>query len=128
MKRIAVIGLGNFGTALARNWIVAGHDVRGWTVEQEVFNSINALGVNEKYLSDVSLDGIRVSMDIASTIEGADIVVLALPSGVILSVVDDVIPYVNNEQIHEHVTPSYVSPKLLRSTACLIVGFLYMLE
>ena len=99
MKRIAVIGLGNFGTALARNWIVAGHDVRGWTVEQEVFNSINALGVNEKYLSDVSLDGIRVSMDIAETIEGADIVVLALPSGVILSVVDDVIPYLNNEQI-----------------------------
>ena len=99
MKRIAVIGLGNFGTALARNWIVAGHDVRGWTVEPEVFNSINALGVNEKYLSDVSLDGIRVSMDIAETIAGAEIVVLALPSGVILSVVDDVIPYLNNEQI-----------------------------
>ena len=47
MKSVAIMGLGNFGTGLARNWIVAGHDVRGWTVEQEVFNSINALGVNE---------------------------------------------------------------------------------
>ena len=99
MKSIAVLGLGNFGTSLARNWIVAGHDVRGWTVEQEVFNSISASRVNKKYLRDVSLDGIRVSMDIAETIAGAEIVVLALPSGVILNVVDDIMPYLTDEQI-----------------------------
>ena len=32
---IAVIGLGSFGTALARNWTVHGKAVRGWTVEEE---------------------------------------------------------------------------------------------
>ncbi|SVE18482.1 uncharacterized protein METZ01_LOCUS471336, partial [marine metagenome] len=47
------MGLGNFGTALACNWVGAGLDVRGWTVEQEVFESINTAGVNKKYLSDV---------------------------------------------------------------------------
>ena len=36
MTDIAVLGLGNFGTALARNWLEAGHEVRGWTVEEEV--------------------------------------------------------------------------------------------
>ena len=99
MKRIAVMGLGNFGTALARNWILAGHDVRGWTVEQEVYDSISSEGNNEKYLSDVSLLGMEVSMDPTEIISGAEIVVLALPSGVVLSVVDDLLPYLTDHQI-----------------------------
>lgn len=99
MKSIAVMGLGNFGTALACNWLSEGLDVRGWTVEQEVFESIRDTGINEKYLNDVSLEGLKVSMDIAETISGADIVVLALPSGVVLSVVDDLLPHLGNQQI-----------------------------
>ena len=99
MKRIAVMGLGNFGTALARNWILAGHDVRGWTVEQEVYDSISSVGNNEKYLSDVSLSGMEVSMDPTEIISGAEIVVLALPSGVVLSVVDDLLPHLTDHQI-----------------------------
>ncbi len=35
MDKIALIGLGNFGTALARNWIDHGLQVKGWTVEEE---------------------------------------------------------------------------------------------
>lgn len=100
MKTVAVMGLGNFGTALACNWVGADHlDVRGWTVEQEVFDSISATGVNEKYLNDVSLTGLKVSMDIAETVAGADIVVLALPSGVVLQVVDDVLPNLSSDQV-----------------------------
>lgn len=99
MKSIAVMGLGNFGTALACNWLAEGLDVRGWTVEQEVYDSISATGINEKYLNDVSLEGLKVSMDIAETMAGADIVVLALPSGVVLKVVEDVLPHLKNEQI-----------------------------
>lgn len=99
MNKVAVLGLGNFGTALACNWLGAGLEVRGWTVEQEVYDSIVADGVNKKYLDDVSLKGLDVSMDIAETVAGAEIVVLALPSGVVLSVVDDVIPHLKDDQI-----------------------------
>ncbi len=67
MAAIAVLGLGNFGTALARNWLLAGNDVRGWTVEQEVFDSIKANEINEKYLADIPLTGLAVSMDIAES-------------------------------------------------------------
>ena len=91
MARIAVLGLGNFGTALARNWLSGGHEVSGWTVEQEVFDSVQATSINEKYLPDVPLKGLAVSMDIAATIQGAEIVVLALPSGVVLKVFEDLI-------------------------------------
>jgi glycerol-3-phosphate dehydrogenase len=63
MTQIAVLGLGNFGTALARNWLDAGHAVRGWTVEQVVYDSVKRAGVNEKYLPDCPLHGLQVSMD-----------------------------------------------------------------
>ena len=99
MTTIAIMGLGNFGTALARNWLGAGLKVRGWTVEQEVFDSISATWVNEKYLADVSLEGLDVSMDVAATVKGAELVVLALPSGVVLSVVDNIIPHLTDDQV-----------------------------
>lgn len=99
MKSIAVMGLGNFGTALACNWLSEGLEVRGWTVEQEVYDSIKSTGVNEKYLDDVSLKGLICSMDIDETVSGADVVVLALPSSVVLSVVDDLLPHLRSEQI-----------------------------
>ena len=95
---VAVLGLGNFGTALARNWGDAGLAVRGWTVEDEVFDSIQASGQNDKYLPGVQLQGLRASMDMAQTVAGAELVVLALPSGVVLGVVDDLIPHLVSGQ------------------------------
>lgn len=99
MAQIAVLGLGNFGTALARNWLLAGHTVRGWTVEQEVFDSMQKSGINEKYLAGISLDGLEVFMDIAPTVAAADIVALALPSSVVLEVVDQLLEHIQSDQI-----------------------------
>ena len=99
MKNVAVRGLGNFGTALACNWLAEGLNVSGWTVEEEVYDSIQATGVNEKYLDNVSLEGLKVSMDIAQSVVDAEIIVLALPSHVVLSVVDDLLPHLRDDQI-----------------------------
>lgn len=99
MTTVAVLGLGNFGTALAINWLQSGLTVTGWTVEEEVYASISEREVNEKYLPDQPLPGLRVSMDIEPTVLGADIVVFALPSGVVLDVVDQTLPFLNSDQI-----------------------------
>jgi len=99
MTHVAVLGLGNFGTALARNWLDQGHAVSGWTVEQEVFDTLRASNINEKYLPGVELTNIQAHMDIGECIAGAEIVVLALPSGVVLSVVDDLIPHLKGHEI-----------------------------
>ena len=99
MAQIAVMGLGNFGTALARNWLDAGHAVSGWTVEQEVYDTLVASSINEKYLPGIELTNIQTHMDIGAAVTGADIVVLALPSGVVLDVVDDVLPYLTGTEI-----------------------------
>ena len=97
--RIAVLGLGNFGTALARNWLGGGHQVSGWTVEQDVFDTLAASQINEKYLPGVELTGMVPSMDLGATVADAEVVVLALPSGVVLSVVDDLLPHIHSDQI-----------------------------
>ena len=100
MIKIAILGLGNLGTALARVWLVGGVDeVAGWTIEEEVYDSIKADGVNRKYLDHVSLEGLKVTMDIEAAVDGAEIVALAVPSSVVLTVVDSVLPYLKDEQI-----------------------------
>ncbi len=40
MSKIGVLGLGNWGTALAHVWSQDGHSVIGWTVESEVYESM----------------------------------------------------------------------------------------
>ena len=50
MARIGVLGLGNWGTALALVWCNDGHNVLGWTVEQDVYESMMTVHENKKYL------------------------------------------------------------------------------
>lgn len=99
MTGIAVIGLGNFGTALARNWTVHGKAVRGWTVEDEVFASIKSAGVNEKYLPGIELPGLKATLDLGEALEGATTLALALPSHVVLGVVDQLIELLRDGQV-----------------------------
>ena len=46
MAHISVLGLGNWGTAIARLWLLDGHKVKGWTIEEEVYRSITLDGIN----------------------------------------------------------------------------------
>ena len=93
MAHIAVLGLGNWGTAIARLWLLEGHKVKGWTIEQEVYESIMMENVNQKYLADYPVEGLDVTMHLEEAIEGCEIVVLAVPSSVILDVMEDVLPH-----------------------------------
>ena len=58
MAHIAVLGLGNWGTAIARLWLLEGHQVKGWTIEHEVYESITMDGINRKYLPQQSVEGL----------------------------------------------------------------------
>ena len=93
MAHIAILGLGNWGTAIARMWLADNHHVKGWTIEQEVYESITMDSVNAKYLPEHSLEGLEATMHIEEALEGVEIVVLAVPSSVILKVVDQIIPH-----------------------------------
>lgn len=99
MANIAVLGLGNWGTAIARLWLLEGHKVKGWTIEQEVYESITMDGVNRKYLPHHSVEGLDATMRIEEAIEGSEIIVLAVPSSVILDVVVDVLPHLQPRHV-----------------------------
>jgi len=92
MSRIGVLGLGNWGTALAKVWCQDGHNVLGWTIEQEVYESLMTSNINEKYLPGDKIPELDVTMEISDLTDVCEILVLALPSGIILSVVNDLIP------------------------------------
>lgn len=92
MARIGVLGLGNWGTALALVWRNDGHNVLGWTVEQDVYESMMTVHENKKYLPGHEIPEMDCTMEISDVTESCEILVLALPSSAILEVVDMLIP------------------------------------
>ena len=99
MSHIAILGLGNWGTALAKTWLDAKHEISGWTIEKEVYESITTKSINEKYLPDIELSKMYTTMRLEECLEHAEIIVLALPSSVILDVVKDLIPFLRPSHV-----------------------------
>lgn len=80
MTKAAVYGTGSWGTAFALVLADAGTPVRMWGRRQQVVDDINA-GANTAYLPDLQLpETITATTDPHEAGEGADIVVLAVPS------------------------------------------------
>ena len=80
MTTAAVFGTGSWGTAYAAVLADSGTTVRMWGRRQAVVDQINA-GSNEDYLPGIPLPtGISATTDPAEAAEGADIIVLAVPS------------------------------------------------
>ena len=86
MSRIAIIGAGAWGTALA---IVLGrkgthhvpHDVRLWANELDVSDSIARKRINEHFLPDFILpESIKATNDLNTALDAAEIVVSVMPS------------------------------------------------
>jgi glycerol-3-phosphate dehydrogenase (NAD(P)+) len=81
MARIAVIGGGAFGTAMACVVRRSGHEVAIWAREPEVAAAINQEGLNPMFLSGVRLPaGIRATYDMALACKGAELLLLAPPA------------------------------------------------
>ena len=82
MSRIAIIGAGAWGTGLA---VVLGrkgsHRIRIWAHELDVCDSINHQHVNERFLPGRCLpEAVTANNDLASVLEGAEIIVSVMPS------------------------------------------------
>ncbi|MCZ4518641.1 NAD(P)-dependent glycerol-3-phosphate dehydrogenase [Rhodococcus ruber] len=81
MSRAAVMGSGSWGTAFAKVLADAGTDVTMWARREELATSITDDHENKDYLPGIELpSSIHASSDPARALEGADIVVLAVPS------------------------------------------------
>lgn len=79
--RIAVIGAGAWGTALARLLHQGGHSVRLWGHVPEWLDEIRTSGRNERFLPGIDLPrDFELEPAIGRAIEGVEVIVVAVPS------------------------------------------------
>lgn len=81
MTRVAVLGAGSWGTAFGKVLADAGSEVVLWARRPEVAQAIQGTRRNPDYLDDIVLpDRLRATPDAEDALDGAEFVVLALPS------------------------------------------------
>src|SRR5689334_15675669 len=93
IQRIAVIGAGAWGTALAKHLADKGLAVTLWAYEREVLDSIAIKRENQLFLPGVTLPGaLHVTNVLAEAVEGCDGVLFVVPSHVARLVLQQLCP------------------------------------
>ncbi len=86
--RTTVLGAGSWGTALASLLAGKGYTVTAWDKDAAVLEDIGKHHRNERYLPGITFSSnLHASSEIAKALEGAELVVLAVPSHAIRPVV-----------------------------------------
>jgi glycerol-3-phosphate dehydrogenase (NAD(P)+) len=97
MTRIAVIGGGAWGTALADLLARKGEAVTLWAREPEVVEAVNRGHANALFLPGASLaPALRAEADLATAVRGAEVVVSAAPSHAVRAVMAQAAPAISN--------------------------------
>ena len=92
--KVAVLGAGAFGTALAKLLCDNEHEVNLWGHSPAFLEELAAAGRNEKYLPGIELPGnLKFEADISAAVEGCEMVVFALPSKAIREVAEKIVGY-----------------------------------
>ncbi|MDA3852495.1 MAG: NAD(P)-dependent glycerol-3-phosphate dehydrogenase [Spirochaetaceae bacterium] len=80
-KKVAIIGAGAFGTALAQITAKNGHQVKLWSFDKKAAEQINKEHINGLFLPDVTLhEKILATTDLNEAVDEADFLILATPS------------------------------------------------
>jgi glycerol-3-phosphate dehydrogenase (NAD(P)+) len=101
MSRIAILGAGAWGTALAmvltRN---SRHTVRLWAYEPEVRNSIATDHENSLYLPGFKIpSGVTATNSLAEALEAAEIVVSVMPSNHCRNIFEQALPHLSPQTL-----------------------------
>ena len=79
--RVAVIGAGSWGTALANLLALKGSTVTIWAYEPDVAESINRTHENAKYMRGIALErAVHATVELAEAVTDADVVLNVTPS------------------------------------------------
>jgi glycerol-3-phosphate dehydrogenase (NAD(P)+) len=116
---VSVIGAGAWGTTLA-SLLVARNAVRLWAREPEVVASIQQTHQNRLFLDGVPLaDGLVVTNQLDEALDGADIVIVAVPSQFVRTTIAAAEPFVSNRSVIVSVTKGIELETRLRPTQVL---------
>ena len=101
--KVAVVGSGAWGTALAIRLHKNGHQVTLWTFEKELIPEMTNSRINPRLPGAVMPEGIAISGDY-SCVSGCKLVVIASPSFPLRSVCRGVAPYLDEDAVLVSVT------------------------
>ncbi len=115
LKRIAIIGAGNWGTALALTLANLGHSVRLWAYEQDVVESIRSRRINQLYMPSVHLpESIVATGEFEEALEGAQFLLTVIPSHVCRGLYERMLPCLRPEMIIVSATKGIEPERLMR--------------
>lgn len=118
MSRIAVIGAGSWGTALAM--VLArrgGHTLTLWSHTSQVADAIRETGENRFYLPGLPVPKtIRITTDLAEAVGAAEIITLVVPSEHLRAVCVAMAPLLSGEQLIVNASKGIEDGTFLRMT------------
>ncbi|MBQ3107396.1 MAG: NAD(P)-binding domain-containing protein, partial [Firmicutes bacterium] len=98
-KKIAVIGGGSWGTALAVSLSTDGHEVRVWDISKAHVDAMQADRENKKYLPGVKFpDTLQAVDNEEEAIRWADYVLFAVPAQIFRSAFTTALPFLKEGQ------------------------------
>jgi glycerol-3-phosphate dehydrogenase (NAD(P)+) len=111
--KVAVVGSGAWGTALAIRLCKNGHDVTMWTFEKELISEMESTRINPRLPGAVLPENLKISSDYAC-VSGCPMVVVAAPSFPIRSVSRGIAPHLDENAVVVSVTKGIEKGTLLR--------------
>ncbi len=99
-ERVAVIGGGSWGTALAGRLAANGNDTVLWAYEPELVTEINSRHTNSAYLPGIALPpALACSGNLEEAVTGRSIVLLVTPVQVMRGVLKQLAPHISPQAI-----------------------------
>ncbi|WP_173916290.1 NAD(P)H-dependent glycerol-3-phosphate dehydrogenase [Halobacillus sp. Marseille-Q1614] len=103
MSKVAVLGAGSWGTALAIVLADNGHDVHLWSHRKEHAEKINETHQNEKYLKDITIpSNVTASSDMKEVVSDTEHIVLVVPTKAIREVCKELVRYLDQKVVLTH--------------------------
>jgi glycerol-3-phosphate dehydrogenase (NAD(P)+) len=114
-SRIAIIGAGGWGTALAITLAGAGRDVALWVWEPELAASMKETRENPLYLPGVKVPAsVGIHASLIDTVSGRGLLILAVPSPFYRSVVEKLIPLLDPQVVFVSATKGLENGSMMR--------------
>jgi glycerol-3-phosphate dehydrogenase (NAD(P)+) len=115
LKKLAIIGAGSWGTALAIVLAPRFPALRLWVYEADLAARMEASRENDVYLPGFRLAShIRITSQISDTLAGAEIVLSVMPSHLVRGLYGQMLPFLNDSMVFVSATKGLENATLLR--------------
>ncbi len=114
-SKVAVVGGGSWGTVLAQQAAPRCREVRLWMRNEDKVRGVNSTRSNSSYFPDMVLhERVHAVTDVERALEGADVVIWALPSSVCRSQAKQLAKFFKGHEILIHATKGVEEGSLMR--------------